>query len=255
MQPFKILTAITIILISISASAGNAWSNYHWARNTHSFTLKVINSTTAIWDTELHNSLTAWSQSNSIDLIITSSDKNSQIRNLCTMVTGKMRVCNATYGQNGWLGLASINLDHNGHISQGSVKLNDSYVSSWTPERKNHVMCQEIGHVFGSDYSNKKGANQKTCMDYSQDVNSQWPNSHDYQMLSEMYSHFDEYNSYQDSDNNTSDCKNASKECDPTKGSHEFGLGYKVYSSEKYEVWLHVEEDGTLTVHHAYLVH
>ena len=46
------------------------------------------------------------------------------------MVTGKMKVCNANYGYNGyngWAGLASINVNSNGHITQGTAKMNDSY--------------------------------------------------------------------------------------------------------------------------------
>ena len=245
----------TALLASNSALANHSWNDYHWASKTNSINLKVIDSTTPDWDQELSDSLSAWSQSSSPFLFtIDSADDRSRIRKRCTMVTGKMRVCNASYGQNGWLGLASINLDSSGHITQGTAKLNDSYASSWTPAAKNHVMCQEIGHVFGLGHTSEDGSSQKTCMDYSQDVNSQWPNAHDYQQLASMYNHLESYNSYDDGTGTGGGCKGGPKKGGKAKGNSEYGKGHKVISADKYEIWVQPEADGTLTVHHVYLV-
>ncbi len=52
------------------------------------------------------------------------------------MATGQLRVCSAAYRRNGWLGLASINLDSNGHITKGSAKMNDSYQSAGPLRKK-----------------------------------------------------------------------------------------------------------------------
>ena len=38
-----------------------------------------------------------------------------------------VRICNLAYGNTGWLGLASISLDSNGHIVKGYTKLDDTY--------------------------------------------------------------------------------------------------------------------------------
>lgn len=109
-----------------------------------------------------------------------------------------MRVCNAAYGQNGWLGLATINIDANQHITQGTAKVNDSY--GWyfaqNPGEDKHVLCQEIGHVYGLDHTTEDGSSQGTCMDYSTSPNSQWPNAHDFEQLDSIYGHLDAYNSY-----------------------------------------------------------
>ena len=62
----------------------------------------------------------------------------------CSMVSGTTQVCNGRYGNNGWLGLASINITGGTHITQGSAKMNDTYFSSTTynnPNEKLHVMC------------------------------------------------------------------------------------------------------------------
>ncbi|MFX6540611.1 hypothetical protein ABTG54_21480, partial [Acinetobacter baumannii] len=62
-----------------------------------------------------------------LDLVVTASDDSRRTRKQCRAVSGMIRVCNAEYGFNGWLGLASINLDSRGHITQGTAKVNDSY--------------------------------------------------------------------------------------------------------------------------------
>ena len=48
------------------------------------------------------------------------------------MVSGTTQVCNSSYGNNGWLGLASINLTGGTHITQGSAKMNDTYFNTAT---------------------------------------------------------------------------------------------------------------------------
>ena len=85
------------------------------------------------------------------------------------MVAGTTQVCNGTYGYNGWLGLATINVTPDKHITQGSAKMNDSYFNSSTynnPNEREHVMCQEGGHTFGLDHQSTDGSAQNTCMDY-----------------------------------------------------------------------------------------
>lgn len=91
--------------------------------------MQVIDSNTGDWDDELDLALSQWSQSSKLDMVITSSDDSKRARRQCRAVTGKVRSCNNSYGNNGWLGLASINLDSNGHISQGTSKMNDTYSS------------------------------------------------------------------------------------------------------------------------------
>ncbi|NMH65970.1 hypothetical protein [Shewanella salipaludis] len=248
LQKTTLTLALPGLLFSTAALATHSWGSYHWARTASPFTLQVIDSTSADWQGELTESLAQWSQSAVLNLQIGATDNGSRTRKRCAMVTGKMRVCNAAYGYNGWLGLASINLDSAGHIIKGTAKMNDSYASYWTAEEKNHVMCQEIGHVFGLGHTSEDGSSQNTCMDYSQSSSSQWPNTHDYQMLADIYAHLDSYDSFADSSEPTGSCRG--KKC-ANKG---FGLGHRIYGNEHFEIWAEAEADGTLTLHHVYLV-
>ncbi len=199
--------AKTAIVVAIAgacvttAFASHSWNNYHWARTTSSFTLATLDSTVsnsnANWPGLLATAASQWSASSKLDLKVSVYANDSRSRKRCSAVSGKIRVCNASYGNNGWLGLASINLDSGGHISQGTAKMNDSYVSTWTsdPNEAKHVMCQEVGHTFGLGHTSEDGSSQGTCMDYSSSPSSTAPNQHDYDELAIVYGHTDSYNS------------------------------------------------------------
>jgi hypothetical protein len=172
--------AICCLLLSPGAYADHSWNNYHWARTANPIPLKIVDSVTGDWQVEFETSIDKWNLNGNLDMEFDSADDRSRTRKRCRSVTGQIRVCNAAYGFNGWLGIASINIDSNGHITKGTAKVNDSYASYWDIEgEKNHVMCQEIGHLFGLGHTTEDGTSQGTCMDYSMDLSSQWPNPHD----------------------------------------------------------------------------
>ncbi len=198
--------AVAIAAVSVAAYATHSWNNYHWARTTSSFALHTLDSTVAggtnaNWPVLLSAAASQWSQSTNLDLSVVTYANSSRDRKRCTAVSGKIRVCNAAYGSNGWLGLASINLDSNGHISQGTAKMNDSYASTYASDANEaaHVMCQEVGHTFGLGHTSEDGTSQGTCMDYSSSPSSTQPNQHDYDELGIIYGHTDSYNSYSSS--------------------------------------------------------
>lgn len=168
--------------------------------------------------------------------------------------------CNAEYGFNGWLGLATIGLDSQGHIVQGTAKVNDSYASYWqNPEEKQHVICQEIGHLFGLGHTSDNGSSQATCMDYSSDPESQWPNDHDFEELLALYSHPDTYNSYAtETSDSGGDCNApAGRGCNKVGGASGGGevppMGVRVLGSDKYEIRVAPRQGGGLWIHHVRL--
>jgi hypothetical protein len=192
----RVITGIVVIFfLATSTSIANAdhsWSTYHWARTSNAFTLQLGDNLTSNWDPFLVTTSTDWSTSAVLDTRIT---PGTNLRK-CGAVLGRVEVCNDRYGNNGWLGVAQVWLS-GGHISQGTVKVNDTYFNTTrynTTAWKNLVMCQEVGHTFGLDHQdeNQTNANLGTCMDYTNLPNTnQYANSHDFEQLESIYLHRD----------------------------------------------------------------
>src|SRR6266496_3371992 len=137
---------LLVALAAVPAFASNSWGGYHWARTANPLNLKVgDNMTTATWQSDLGIAVGDWNQSAVLNLTIVT----GQAKGRCRPTAGRAEVCNDTYGFNGWLGLAQIWLSSS-HISQGTAKMNDSY--SMNAAEKQHVVCQEIGHIWGLDH-------------------------------------------------------------------------------------------------------
>ena len=182
------------------ALADHSWNDYHWARTTSSFNLTVVNSTTNDWDAYVDRAVADWSDSSKLSMVQADGATSDRDRRQCRTPDGAVRICNMTYGNTGWLGVAGISIDANGHIVTGYTKLNDTYFSQSyynTPAWKQTVACQELGHNIGLDHQDEDFDNTslQTCMDY-QDPPYPYPNAHDYEQLEAIYAHTDSYNSY-----------------------------------------------------------
>lgn len=206
----KHLGSMLILALPLAAApamvlAGHDWQGYHWARTTPQFTLKLgDNLTTNEWRRALSAASIDW---NSPELFgatftpVVTAVRSGQSTANCGMVRGTTQVCNGRYGDNGWLGLASINVTGGNHITQGTAKMNDTYFTTSTynnPNEKRHVMCQEIAHTFGLEHQSETGRSLNTCMDYFSNTGanagstrSTRPNKHDFDQLKSIYAHTD----------------------------------------------------------------
>jgi hypothetical protein len=190
-------TAVTSVLVAAlsatSAQANHSWGGYHWARTANPFTLKLGDNVSSQWDSSLATASSDWTRSTVLDTTVVAGTAKGR----CRPTTGRVEVCNSTYGNNGWLGIASINITGGTHITAGTVKLNDTYFNTAqynTSAWRNLVTCQEIGHTFGLDHQDENFTNPNlgTCMDYTNDPSTnQHPNQHDYDELVTIYSHLD----------------------------------------------------------------
>lgn len=200
-----LIPGIAALAVAVPAAANHAWGGYHWARTTPQFTLKLGNNmTTAAWSGHLTQASSDWNSptifgasSTPILTAIVAGTSNKR----CSMVAGTTQVCNGRYGNNGWLGLASINITGGVHITQGTAKMNDTYFDTATynnPNEKLHVVCQEVAHTFGLGHQSEDGSSQNSCMDYFSNTGansgssvSTRPNKHDFDMLNSIYAHLD----------------------------------------------------------------
>jgi len=182
-------------------SADHAWGTYHWARTTASFNLTIVNSTTPDWDPYVTAAVADWSQSSVFNMVEDAGGSTStKNRRQCRAPSREVRICDLAYGSTGWLGVAGISIDSSGHITKGYTKLNDTYFSLShynTPNWKQMVTCQELGHNVGLDHEDEVFDNESllSCMDY-QDPPYAWANAHDFEQLALIYAHTDSYDSY-----------------------------------------------------------
>mgnify|MGYP001569123340 CR=1 FL=1 len=251
------LAAVLVMLPGV-AGATHSWGGYHWAHTTPQFTLKLgDNMTSSSWKSHLANASSDW---NSPDLfgatftpLLTAVTAGQSKRN-CSMVKGTTQVCNGKYGNNGWLGLATIYITGGTHITQGSAKMNDTYFNTATynnPNEKRHVVCQEIAHTFGLDHQSVNGSSQDTCMDYFSNTGanatstlSTRPNTHDFEELNIIYAHLDS--------TTTIAASTASSAADITDDPSSWGQLVRQSGNGRSSVYERHNADGSLTLTHVY---
>jgi hypothetical protein len=195
---------LALATFSPAAQANHSWGKYHWARTSNPFTLTLGDNVSSTWDSYLGTTSTDWSASSVLDTRVVPSQKDPTT---CRPTSGRVEVCNAAYGQNGWLGVAQIWISRR-HIVAGTTKVNDTYFNTTaynTPAWRRLVMCQEVGHTFGLDHQDERfnNPNLGSCMDYTNDPDggaggasatdpsNEHPNQHDYDQLVSIYTHTD----------------------------------------------------------------
>ena len=196
-----LLIGLAIAVFPALTFATHSWGGYHWARTTSNpFTLQLGNNVSSAWNSYLDTASTDWSVSTVLDTLSVPGGTSPR---RCRATSGRVEVCSATYGNTGWLGVAQIWIS-GFHITQGTVKVNDTYFNTATYNTsgwRHLVMCQEIGHTLGLDHQDTTFGNLNlgTCMDYTNDpdgtvknqLSNEHPNQHDYEELVTIYTHLD----------------------------------------------------------------
>ncbi|MCA1553742.1 MAG: hypothetical protein LC737_05135, partial [Chloroflexi bacterium] len=127
-QNFRPLLVVAVIAAAVlgivvfpsDASASHSWNGYHWARTSNPFTIKLGDNLSGQWKSDLGTVSSDWSKSTVLDTVVVAGLANPKN---CRPTSGRVEVCNSSYGNTGWLGVAQIWLS-SGHIAQGTVKNN-----------------------------------------------------------------------------------------------------------------------------------
>jgi hypothetical protein len=199
----SLIVLVAVVVAAVPMFGAHSWGTYHWRRTTAQVTPPVTMNLTAPWDQYASRVMQDWNASQYIESPWSFGSISTRKR--CTSTTGQIEVCNSTYGNNGWLGIAGISLS-GGHIVKGYTKLNDTYYNTAkynTPAWRRMVFCQEVGHDYGLGHVNETftDLNTGSCMDYTNDpsgnagtngtLSNEYPNSHDYAQLALIYGHTD----------------------------------------------------------------
>lgn len=179
--------------LGVPARATHSWNGYHWARGDASIpvSLRLLDKMNGVWDT-LHPAVSSdWGALSPVFAFTTVSGKR---------VAYEVELASKKFGNNGWLGLATIWIDGSGHIVRGRVQVNDYYFQFPrynTPEVRQHVLCQELGHVLGLDHNragDEGGSPDDSCMNdrvtFPTEVYPH-PNVHDAEQIGLVYGHAD----------------------------------------------------------------
>ena len=192
--------AFALVAFAVIASAEHSWGSYHWARTTQEVTLKVGDNVNDVWQPYFEEAIGDWNPSAYVELVPVAGGTAPKS---CRPTSGRIEVCNARYGNTGWLGIAQI-WASGSHITQAVAKMNDTYFDTATyntPAWRRLVMCQEIAHDFGLGHQDETfdNPNLGSCMDYTNDpdggsggaVNNdpsnEHPNQHDFDQLQTIY--------------------------------------------------------------------
>lgn len=182
------LIAVAGCIAAAPVLAHHQWQNFAWsADGTNPITPAVVDNTDSRWNGHVAQAVADWNASQFIASPIEYGNNSS-----CAMVTGTIQVCNADYGDTGWLGIATIS-HRDGVIVAGSTKLNDNFFErdqyntyAW----RQLVTCQEIGHDYGLGHQNENFNTDETtsCMEYTRlPEGNEGPDAHDYEQLVLMY--------------------------------------------------------------------
>ena len=196
---FAVLGAVSIAAISAPALGFHRWSTYHWQKaNDGLVKPPIVTAINSGWQGYVNTAVVDWNKSSVIQSPGPTAASGVDPKQ-CRAQSGKILVCNASYGQRGWLGIASIWLS-GGHIIQGTTKLNDTYFNMArynTPAWRAAVTCQEIGHDYGLGHQDEDFSTDATtsCMEYtSVPAGNEHPDAHDYAELVTIYNHADATN-------------------------------------------------------------
>ena len=259
----KVMGAFVFLGLSSTVWAGHAWGPYHWARMSNPFDLVVINSTTSDWDPYVADAILDWNFGTGIMSMTedTSGSTAKRVRRQCKAPSGMIRICNLGYGYNGWLGIAGISIDGNGHIVKGYTKLNDSYFDTAyynTDAWKQSVACQELGHDIGLGHQDENFGNTSllSCMDY-QDPPFESPNQHDFDQIMTIYNYTDGYDTIAGAvpeEESGGGCNApAGKGCNKSglpDNNRDIGWGVSLGRRGHSETFMRIEPDGTRHITH-----
>lgn len=173
------IAVVAVLAVAASASANHSWNDYHWPDNKLGLTV-VDKTSSSLFDVPA--AVAEWR------------DLDTPIAPQMTSGKGDVDVVVKRMNAN-WLGVARISVDSAGHIQAGRVELNRLYLNSLTFDEWDHVVCQELGHIWGLDHNfdgAAGGSPDDTCMNSSLYLGDYpAPNSHDAEQLNAIYGHTD----------------------------------------------------------------
>lgn len=116
------------------------WKDEFVEPNNGGLHLTILNALDETWQTEFEEALADWQQSPALTLDI----KQVDVDHNCGRVDGVMLVCNANFGDTGWVGI-NENEIVDGVIVSSVAKMNEYYLRNAEYDHRRYTMCHECG--------------------------------------------------------------------------------------------------------------
>lgn len=184
-----LLTLSAVAALPAAAHADHAWyvngQPAHWASTVEPAQIDLgENLDDPVWKSMSHIPAFVWSLSPSTTGGLGLSPVLRANPSAGGLVSNEVEMYDGLYGRNGWLGQATISVDAQGHITDGTVQLNRSYTLSQS--EKHAAINHEVGHTLGLDHEDGTVMCAVLC-------GIENPVSHDYEVLNDVNAHVDPY--------------------------------------------------------------
>ncbi len=185
----RLLPVAFMFVVGLMVGTGVVLANHPWlcsGSTAYHFSPRTIGYASAVAQSSVVRSASSYTSAYSGSVSLW----NGTIINLAVSSSPKLRLFYGAYGNNGWLGLASLTSVGTGcHINAANAKLNDTFLrdtARYSQTAVNHVSCQEVGHTFGLEHNRTQTS---TCMNDTILTAGNQINQHDADQLSSIYAH------------------------------------------------------------------
>ena len=185
----RLLPVALTFMVGLIAGTGVVLANHPWlcsGSTAYHYSPRTIGYASAVAQSSVVRSASSYTSAYSGSVSLW----NGTIINLVTSSSPKLRLFYGAYGNNGWLGLASLtSVDGACHILGANAKLNDTFLrdtARYSQTAVNHVSCQEVGHTFGLNHNRTQ---TNTCMNDTILTAGNQINQHDRDQLDSIYAH------------------------------------------------------------------
>jgi len=143
-----------------------SWKSSFIKPNDGGLHLTILNALDDTWQDAFAVAVSDWQESDALQLTI----ERVEVDPTCKRVEGVMVVCNANFGDKGWVGINENELKDDVIVSSVS-KMNEFYLNNADDAQRQFTMCHELGHGYGLPHTdvNPYNKNLGNCLDYTDD--------------------------------------------------------------------------------------
>jgi len=174
-----------------AAPTGSGLGSRHWGTRRVPFVLSMGDNVDGSWKQYVRRAISQWSEADEVDMVLVDGGTTGRT---CRPTNGRVEVCNADYGDTGWLGLTRLYYDGD-HFTKVTVQFNDYYFNQSggqynTRKARVHTACHELGHSLGLPHPpNSSGSCVNDSLDLLEETLT--PVRANFEDIADLYDHRD----------------------------------------------------------------